>query len=199
MNWDAFTKWYTLLPAALSVGPVFSLLGIDGFVHNTILNNGGGKTLATRNEVTKTIDAVVVGSPFWIAVSSIFLQPFWGGGFPVKYVTLLLTGGLLKLLYGRSYIYDTAVGESSRLWNPLWQRKPNDLWEEIGRMFTKFAYPSVHMLAVAGAVLFGVHSPAAWVLLGVVAVWLILSHHHWLSDVLSAAALVAAFSDIFGT
>jgi hypothetical protein len=139
---------------------------------------------------------VVVGSPFWIAVSSIFLQPFWGGGFPVKYVTLLLAGGLLKLLYGRSYIYDTNVEDSSTWWDPIWRRKPDNLWDEIGRMFTKFAYPSVHTLAVAGAVLFGVHSPAAWVLLAAVVTWLILAHHHWTSDVVSAAMLVAAAVDL---
>jgi hypothetical protein len=198
MNWEILTKWYTLLPTALAVGPVFSVLGIDSFVHNIILKSGGGKSLTEKNEVTRTIDAVVVGSPFWIAVSSIFLQPFWGGGFPVKYVTLLLAGGVLKLLYGRSYIYDTAIEDSSRWWNPLWQRKPNDLWEEIGRMFTKFAYPSSHTLAIAGAVLFGVHSPAAWILLGVAVLWLVASHHHWFSDVLAAGAFVAAFADIFG-
>jgi hypothetical protein len=196
MDLSIFTKWYTLLPAALSVGPVFSILGIDAFVHETILNNGGGKRLIGKSELTRTLDSVVVGSPFWIAVSSIFLQPFWGGGFPVKYVTLLLAGGLLKLLYGRSYIYDTAVTDSSRWWSPIWERKPSNLWDEIGRMFTKFAYPSVHTLAVAGAVLFGVHSPAAWILLTVVATWLILAHHHWFSDVISAGALVAAAFDL---
>lgn len=196
MNWDLFTKWYTLLPAALSVGPVFSILGIDGFIHNTILNNGGGKNLITKSEITKTIDTVVVGSPFWIAVSSIFLQPFWGGSFPVQYVALLLSGGLLKLLYGRSYIYETAVDDSSRWWSPLWQRKPDNLWDEIGRMFTKFAYPSVHTLAVAGAVIFGVHNPAAWVLLAAVIVWLVMANHHWFSDVLSACALVGAAVDL---
>jgi hypothetical protein len=196
MNWEVLTKWYTLLPAALSVGPVFSLLGIDGFIHKTILNNGGGKRLIEKNEITRTINSVVVGSPFWIAVSSIFLQPFWGGGFPVKYVTLLLAGGLLKLLYGRSYIYDTNVEDSSTWWDPIWRRKPDNLWDEIGRMFTKFAYPSVHTLAVAGAVLFGVHSPAAWVLLAAVVTWLILAHHHWTSDVVSAAMLVAAAVDL---
>jgi hypothetical protein len=198
MNWEVLTKWYTLLPAALSVGPVFSLLGIDGFIHETILNNGGGKRLIEKNEATRTINSVVVGSPFWIAVSSIFLQPFWGGGFPVKYVTLLLAGGLLKLLYGRSYIYDSNVIDSSMWWNPIWQRKPDNLWDEIGRMFTKFAYPSVHTLAVAGAVLFGVSSPAAWILLACVAVWLVLAHHHWASDVISAAALVVAAADLLG-
>lgn len=196
MNWDLFTKWYTLLPAALSVGPVFSILGIDGFIHNTILNNGGGKNLITKSEITKTIDTVVVGSPFWIAVSSIFLQPFWGGSFPAQYVALLLSGGLLKLLYGRSYIYETAVDDSSRWWSPLWQRKPDNLWDEIGRMFTKFAYPSVHTLAVAGAVIFGVHNPAAWVLLAAVIVWLVMANHHWFSDVLSACALVGAAVDL---
>jgi hypothetical protein len=196
MNWEVLTKWYTLLPAALSVGPVFSLLGIDGFIHKTILNNGGGKRLIEKNEITRTINSVVVGSPFWIAVSSIVLQPFWGGGFPVKYVTLLLAGGLLKLLYGRSYIYDTNVEDSSTWWDPIWRRKPDNLWDEIGRMFTKFAYPSVHTLAVAGAVLFGVHSPAAWVLLAAVVTWLILAHHHWTSDVVSAAMLVAAAVDL---
>lgn len=196
MDWSIFTKWYTLLPAALSVGPVFSILGIDAFVHETILNNGGGKSIINKSDLTRTIDAVVVGSPFWIAVSSIFLQPFWGGGFPVKYVTLLLVGGLLKLLYGRSYIYDTSVPDSSRWWSPIWERKPDNLWDEVGRMFTKFSYPSVHTLAVAGAVLFGVHSPAAWVLLAVVAAWLILAHHHWFSDVISAGALVAAAADL---
>ena len=196
MNWEVLTKWYTLLPAALSVGPVFSLLGIDGFIHETILNNGGGKRLIEKNEVTRTINSVVVGSPFWIAVSSIFLQPFWGGGFPVKYVTLLLAGGLLKLLYGRSYIYDSNVVDSSTWWSPIWQRKPDNLWDEIGRMFTKFAYPSVHTLAVAGAVLFGVSSPAAWILLAAVVAWLILVHHHWTSDVISAGMLVAAAADL---
>jgi hypothetical protein len=196
MNWEVLTKWYTLLPAALSVGPVFSLLGIDGFIHETILNNGGGKRLIEKNEVTRTINSVVVGSPFWIAVSSIFLQPFWGGGFPVKYVTLLLAGGLLKLLYGRSYIYDSNVVDSSMWWNPIWQRKPDNLWDEIGRMFTKFAYPSVHTLAVAGAVLFGVSSPAAWILLAAVVAWLIIAHHHWTSDVISAGMLVAAAADL---
>jgi hypothetical protein len=198
MNWEVLTKWYTLLPAALSVGPLFSLLGIDGFIHETILNNGGGKRLIEKNEATRTINSVVVGSPFWIAISSIFLQPFWGGGFPVKYVTLLLAGGLLKLLYGRSYIYDSSVVDSSMWWNPIWQRKPDNLWDELGRMFTKFAYPSVHTLAVAGAVLFGVSSPAAWILLAFVAVWLVLAHHHWVSDVISASALVGAAADLLG-
>lgn len=196
MNWELFTKWYTLLPVALSVGPVFSLLGIDSFVHNIIKNSGGGKSLPLRNDVTKTVDAVVVGSPFWIAVSSIFLQPFWGGGFPVKYVALLLSGGLLKLLYGRSYIYEGLLDDSSRWWEPIWQRKPDNLWDEIGRMFTKFAYPSVHTLAVAGAVLFGVHNPAAWVLLALVMFWLVAAHHHWFSDVVSAIALVGAAVDL---
>lgn len=198
MNWEILTKWYTLLPAALSVGPVFSVLGIDSFVHNVILKSGGGKSLIEKNDVTRTLDAVVVGSPFWIAISSIFLQPFWGGVFPVKYVTLLLAGGLLKLAYGRSYIHESAIEDSSAWWDPIWRRKPDSFWDELGRMFTKFSYPSAHTLAVAGAVLFGIHSPAAWILLGVVAVWLVLSHHHWLSDVLSAGALVAAFLDIFG-
>jgi len=196
MDWSIFTKWYTLLPAALSVGPVFSILGIDAFIHETILNNGGGKSLVNRSELTRTLDSVVVGSPFWIAVSSIFLQPFWGGGFPVKYVTLLLAGGFLKLLYGRSYIYDTAISDSSRWWSPIWERKPNNLWDEIGRMFTKFAYPSVHTLAVAGAVLFGIHSPAALILLAAVAVWLIVAHHHWFSDVVAAGLLVCAAADL---
>ena len=196
MNWEVLTKWYTLLPAALSVGPVFSLLGIDGFIHETILNNGGGKRLIEKNEATRTINSVVVGSPFWIAVSSIFLQPFWGGGFPVKYVTLLLAGGLLKLLYGRSYIYDSNVSDSSTWWSPVWQRKPGNLWDELGRMFSKFAYPSVHTLAVAGAVLFGVSSPAAWILLAAVVSWLILAHHQWTSDVISAGMLVAAAADL---
>ena len=196
MNWEVLTKWYTLLPAALSVGPVFSLLGIDGFIHETILNNGGGKRLIEKNEVTRTINSVVVGSPLWIAVSSIFLQPFWGGGFPVKYVTLLLAGGLLKLLYGRSYIYDSSVVDSSTWWNPIWQRKPNNLWDEIGRMFTKFAYPSAHTLTIAGAVLFGVSNPAAWILLAAVVAWLILAHHQWTSDVISAGMLVAAAADL---
>lgn len=196
MDWSVLTKWYALLPAALSVGPVFSILGVDAFVHEIILNKGGGKKLINKNDITKTIDSVVVGSPFWIAVSSIFLQPFWGGGFPVKYVSLLLAGGILKSIYGRSYIYDASISDSSRWWDPIWERKPHDLWDEIGRMFTKFAYPSVHTLAVAGAVLFGVHSPAAWVLLAVVAAWLIIAHHHWFSDVVAAAALVGAAADI---
>lgn len=192
MDWSIFTKWYTLLPAALSVGPVFSLLGIDAFVHELILDKGGGKSLIGKSDLTRTLDSIVVGSPFWIAVSSIFLQPFWGGSFPVKYVTLLLAGGLLKTLYGRSYIYDTAVSDSSRWWNPIWQRKPDNLWDEVGRMFTKFAYPSMHTIAVAGAVLFGVHSPAAWVLLGLVTIWLLFVHHHWLSDILSGLLLTGA-------
>lgn len=196
MDWNIFTKWYTLLPTALSVGPVFSILGIDAFVHEMILGSGGGKSLINKNDLTRTLDSIVVGSPLWIAVSSIFLQPFWGGGFPVKYVTLLLAGGLLKSLYGRSYVYDTAISDSSRWWNPIWERKPNDLWDEIGRMFTKFSYPSVHILAVAGAVLFGVYGPAAWILLGVVALWLVFAHHHWVSDVISAGALVAATVDL---
>ena len=198
MDWTMLTKWYTLIPAALSVGPVFSILGIDGFVHNTILDNGGGKSLIGRSEATKIIDSVVVGSPFWIAVSSIFLQPFWGGTFPVKYVTLLLAGGFLKLLYGRSYIYDNAIDDSSRWWTPLWQRKPDNFWDEIGRMFTKYAYPSVHTLTVAGAVLFGVHSPAAWILLGLVTVWLLIAHHHWLSDILSGLFLASAAANLLG-
>lgn len=198
MDWSIFTKWYTLLPAALSVGPVFSLLGIDAFVHELILDKGGGKSLISKSDLTRTLDSIVVGSPFWIAVSSIFLQPFWGGSFPVKYVTLLLAGGLLKTLYGRSYIYDTAVSDSSRWWNPIWQRKPDNLWDEVGRMFTKFAYPSVHTIAVAGAVLFGVHSPAAWVLLGLVTIWLLLAHHHWLSDILSGLLLTGAAVNLLG-
>lgn len=114
MDWRIFTKWYALLPAAISVGPVFSLLGIDAFVHELILDKGGGKRLIEKNEITRTLDSVVVGSPFWITVSSIFLQPFWGGSFPVQYVTLLLAGGLMKLVYGRSYIYDASVSDSSR-------------------------------------------------------------------------------------
>lgn len=198
MDWSIFTKWYTLLPAALSVGPVFSLLGIDAFVHELILDKGGGKSLISKSDLTRTLDSIVVGSPFWIAVSSIFLQPFWGGSFPVKYVTFLLTGGLLKTLYGRSCIYDTAVSDSSRWWNPIWQRKPDNLWDEVGRMFTKFAYPSMHMIAVAGAVLFGVHSPAAWVLLGLVTIWLLLVHHHWLSDILSGLLLTGAAVNLLG-
>lgn len=198
MDWSIFTKWYTLLPAALSVGPVFSLLGIDAFVHELILDKGGGKSLISKSDLTRTLDSIVVGSPFWIAVSSIFLQPFWGGSFPVKYVTLLLAGGLLKTLYGRSYIYDTAVSDSSRWWHPIWQRKPDNLWDEVGRMFTKFAYPSVHTIAVAGAVLFGVHSPAAWVLLGLVTIWLLLVHHHWLSDILSGLLLTGAAVNLLG-
>ena len=198
MDWSIFTKWYTLLPTALSVGPVFSLLGIDAFVHELILDKGGGKSLISKSDLTRTLDSIVVGSPFWIAVSSIFLQPFWGGSFPVKYVTLLLAGGLLKTLYGRSYIYDTAVSDSSRWWNPIWQRKPDNLWDEVGRMFTKFAYPSVHTIAVAGAVLFGVHSPAAWVLLGLVTIWLLLVHHHWLSDILSGLLLTGAAVNLLG-
>jgi hypothetical protein len=197
MNWDVLTKWYTLLPASLAVGPVFSVLGIDAFIHKTILDNGGGKKLISKNDVTKTIDSVVVGSPFWIAISSIFLQPFWGGGFPVKYVSLLLAGGLLKLLYGRAYIYEPLVSDASAWWDPIWKRKPDNLWDELGRMFTKFAYPSVHTLAIAGAVIFGVHSPAAWILLGVAAVWLILANHQWFSDVAAAGALAAAFLDMF--
>ena len=195
MNWEVFTKWYTLLPAALSVGPVFSIMGLDKFFHGVILDNGGGKRLVEKNEVTRTLNSIVVGSPFWIAISSIFLQPFWGGGFPVKYVTLLLAGGLLKLLYGRSHVYETDLG-SSKWWNPIWERRPNDLWDELGRMFTKFSYPSVHTLAVMGAVLFGVNNPAAWILLAVVAVWLVLANHHWLSDVLSAFALTGAAIDL---
>ena len=197
MNWDLFTKWYSLLPAALSVGPVFSFLRIDKFVHNMILKNGGGKNLVNRNNITKTVDAVVVGSPFWIAISSIVLQPFWGGGFPIKYVSLLLAGGLLKILYGRSYIFDGDIANSSTYWNPIWHRKPSNIWDELEGIFTKFAYPSVHTLAVAGAILFGVHSPAAWVLLAIVMLWLITAHHHWFSDIISALALVGAAIDIF--
>ena len=113
----------------------------------------------------------------------------------MKYVTLLLAGGLLKLLYGRSHVYETDLG-SSKWWNPIWERRPNDLWDELGRMFTKFSYPSVHTLAVMGAVLFGVNNPAAWILLAVVAVWLVLANHHWLSDVLSAFALTGAAIDL---
>jgi len=197
MDWSIFTKWYTLLPAALSAGPIFSVLGIDAFVHEFIHSKGGGKQLINKNEATRTINSIVVGSPFWIAASAILLQPFWNGEFPFKYAGLLLTGGIMKMLYGRSYIYDTVISDSSRWWNPIWQRWPlKDIWEEIGGLFTKFAYPSVHTLAVAGAVLFGVHSPAAWVLLGLVVAWLILVHHHWLSDVVAAGALVAAALDL---
>lgn len=195
IDWSFLGKWYTLLPAAFAVGPLFSALGIDAAVHEAIHSRGGGKQLIEKNEATRTINSIVVGSPFWIAASSILLQPFWGGGFPFKYAGVLLLGGIMKVLYGRSYIYDSNIAESSRWWDPIWQRLPiKNVWDEIGGLFTRFAYPSVHTLAVAGAVLFGVHSPAAWVLLGLVVAWLILAHHHWLSDVLSASFLVAAAS-----
>lgn len=195
IDWSFLGKWYTLLPAAFAVGPLFSALGIDAAVHEAIHARGGGKQLIEKNEITRTINSIVVGSPFWIAASSILLQPFWGGGFPFKYAGVLLLGGIMKVLYGRSYIYDSSITESSRWWDPIWQRWPiKNVWDEIGGLFTRFAYPSVHTLAVAGAVLFGVHSPAAWVLLGLVVAWLILAHHHWLSDVLSASLLVAAAS-----
>lgn len=198
MNIDVITKWYTLLPAALSVGPVFSILGLDKLIHETILEKGGGKVLVRKNDLTNTLDSIVVGTPFWLSVSSIFLQPFWGGGFPVKYVALLLAGGAMKILYGRCYVDEYDVGGSSRAWFPLWTRKPNNLWDEIGRTFSKFAYPSVHTLAVMGAVLTGVSSPAAWVLLTAVCAWLVLSNRHWTSDVLSAGFLALAFKDLLG-
>ena len=198
MNLDVITKWYTLLPAALTIGPLFSVIGLDKFIHETMLEKGLGKSLVRKSDLTSTLDSIVVGSPFWLAVSSIFLQPFWGGGFPVKYVALLLLGGAMKILYGRSYIDEYDVEGSSRSWFPLWSRKPDNLWSEIGRAFSKFAYPSVHTLAVMGAVLTGVSSPAGWVLLTAVCVWLVLSNRHWTSDVLSAGFLALAFKDLLG-
>lgn len=198
MNLELISKWYTLLPAALSIGPVFSLLGIDKFVHSTTSKNGYGKRLVQKNDVTRMTDAIVTGSPFWIAVSSIFLQPFFGGVFPVKYVALLLFGCSMKILFGRSHLDEDEVALSSRSWSPLWSRKTKNIWNEISDSFSNFSYPSAHALATLGSVLTGVSGPASWILVAGVCAWLVLSNRHWTSDVLSAVFLSFAFKDLLG-
>lgn len=184
--------WYYNLLISLLVGPIFSLTGLDNFLHKLILTNGGGRTLVNRNEFTKNFNSIIVGVPFWIAISSILLQPFWGGGFPWQYTLLLFIGGLLKLAYGRSYINEQSIESSSKAWVPCWKRAPFDFTDELSGIFTRFAYPSVHTLAILGAVLFGVHSPVAWVLFGITVLWLVLVNHHWVSDVFSGVFLTFA-------
>lgn len=192
MNFDLFTKWYILLPLAFSIGPIFSLTGTDGMIHTILLNKGGGKSFIEKNVLTKNIDAILRGTPYWILFSSI-LNVFWGAKVPWIFLGLALLGGMMKIAYGRGYMDETnadTMMASSRVWNPIHKRGVFAVWNELTRTFTRYAYPSLHTITILAAVFFTVHDPSLWLFVVPLLVWMLWVNHHWFSDILSGVCLV---------
>lgn len=183
---DILTRWYTLLIAGLLIGPLFSYAKVDAFVTGTLIANGGGKKLIERNAFTRIIDSVATGTPYWIAFSTLLIQPFYALRPTLMYAMLLLVGTTLKSLLGRAYIDESDVEKSSKTWAPFFMKKGQSgesLKEKLVMIIEKCAFPSMHTLTVFGAIIFGASNPAMWALLIIVSLWMIIAGHHWFSDV----------------
>ena len=195
---DLFTKWYILLPLAFSIGPMLSLAGIDGMVHNLLRNLGGGVAYRNKNNFTHTIDAIFRGTPYWIVIST-FINILWGASFPTMFVALIIVGGAMKIIYGRGYIDETspeALMSSSRVWNTINKREFSHVWHELRGPFTKYAYPSLHTVTTLGAIYFTSCNPALWFFLPPLLLWMLWVNHHWFSDILSGCCLVWGTVDL---
>lgn len=189
---DLATKWYILLPLAFSIGPMFSLAGVDGMVHTLLHNAGGGVAYRDKNSFTRIVDQVLRGTPYWILTSSL-LGVLWGSPFPWVFVTLILTGGIMKITYGRGYMDETSsetLMSSSRVWNSINRRGMGTVWKELTGTFTKYSYPSLHTVTTLAAIYFTSCNPTLWFLLPPLLLWMVWVNHHWFSDVLAGLCLV---------
>ena len=198
MYFDLFTKWYVLLPLAFSIGPILSLTGVDGMVHNLLRDLGGGVAYRNKNDFTRTLDAIFRGTPFWIVIST-FINILLGASFPITFIMLLIIGGAMKIIYGRVYMDETSpasIMRSSRTWNSINKRGTIQLWDELTGMFTKYAYPSLHTITTLGAIYYTSCNSAMWFFLPPLLLWMIWVNHHWFSDVLSGLCLVWGIVDL---
>ena len=198
MYFDLFTKWYILLPLAFSIGPILSLAGVDGMVHTLLRNAGGGVAYREKNFATRITDSVLRGAPYWIVISSL-LNVFWGSPFPITFLTLILLGGIMKIVYGRGYMDETSsetLMSSSRVWNSINKRGLGKVWEELTGTFTKYAYPSLHTITTLAAIYFTSCNPSLWFFLPPLLLWMVWVNHHWFSDVLSGLCLVWGTVDL---
>lgn len=191
-------NWKVMLPVALLIGPLFSFSKLDALIHIGLSKIGGGKQFIEKSELTRRIDQIIVGTPMWIVLSSLVITPIFSMVYPWKYAVLMLLLVGLKILYGRSYIYDTNIEESSRWWSPVWSRKIGSFTEELSFASGKYAYPSGHTTAMIGACLFLTSGIPALIVLAIgLMFWVIFVNHHWFSDVIGAIALSLAVNSIF--
>jgi hypothetical protein len=207
MYFDLFTKWYILLPLAFSIGPIFSLTGVDGMIHTLLHNAGGGTSYRYKNSLTQTVDQIIRGTPYWIVISSI-LNILWGSSFPWIFITLILIGGIMKIVFGRAYIIDSTaetIMKSSRVWNSINKRGIKEVPDELfnattqianDRDYKLFAYPSLHTITTLGAIYFTSCNPALWFFLPPLLLWMLWVNHHWFSDILSGCCLVWGTVDL---
>ena len=197
MYFDLFTKWYVLLPLAFSIGPILSLTGVDGMVHILLHNAGGGISYRNKNNFTRTIEAVVRGTPYWIFTSAL-LNMIWGAP-PTTFLILILIGCTMKIVYGRTYMDETSsetLMSSSKVWNTINKRGFSHVWEEFANIFTKYAYPSNHTITTLAAIYFTSCNPALWFFLPPLLLWMLWANHHWFSDILSGCCLVWGTVDL---
>lgn len=194
---DIFTKWYILLPLAFSIGPIFSLSGIDGMVHVALHNKGGGQAYINKNTLTKNIDAILRGTPYWLFASAA-LNIFWGASFPWMFASFILFGAAMKIVYGRKYMNETnaeTLMMSSREWNFIGKRGFSGSLDEVSGTFTRYAYPSLHTITILAAIFFSVHDPSLCFFVAPLLLWMLWVNHHWLSDILSGICLVMGAVD----
>ena len=92
------TKWYILLPLAFSIGPMLSLANVDGMIHVFLYNLGGGSSYRNKNALTRVINEVLRGTPYWLGMSA-FFNIFLVSGYSIPWIFFSLI--FLIIIYTR--------------------------------------------------------------------------------------------------
>lgn len=195
---DILTQWYTLLPLALGVKPIFSALGVDQFAKK-YLTGQDGKPRFGGGLPSKVIDMIMLAIPVWVVVASAFLGPFWGRALPLNYILVMLLGPAVHKVFVADLPNDIkdppdTIGEVSAYIEHKWP----PFWAQVKETFSGYLTLSPQTMVVVGTILLKMSGPGTLILLGGLAIWLVLTQREWLSDVIAKGMVALAIVNFLG-
>lgn len=198
MDLSVLTHWYTLLPAALAIRPVFAYLGVDRFVHQKTVAADGTPRFG-GGLPSKVLDYAIIAVPVWVVFASFYLGPFWGRPFPLDYVAAILLGPALNDVFLASAADDLQdPPDTPEEWGTYLERKWGPFWSKVKETFTSYLNLSSKTLVVLGTILIRMSGPGTILLLAGIAVWLVLTQREWLSDVIAKVLVSYAIVNFIG-
>lgn len=213
-----FVSWYSFLIYSLIIGPLFSFLSIDKYVWE-FFSSFDTKYSLNNYRLFNAFDVILDGATWWLVLNEIFFLPFLNNKFNWKFTILIISVFILKFIFGRrkpikngppepfvikdlslKYNYDPEKKDLSKnnpnLWNYVWNRENKFNFQNILDGLFIWSYPSIHLIALYGLILFGQNNIGYVLLLIFGIIWKIISNRNWISDILSAVFLLLFFRQI---